>query len=115
MKGSPPQTLAGNNYNKFAGLPVPAMKAYNIACEIAMLYEIVNAQRNTKRELCEILKAQLDTKRDAKPPESDSEPEHFEYWTSIWRTSTSMTRATPASPWEAPPSTLATPTPSTKY
>ena len=81
MKGSPPQTFAGNNYDEFAGLPVPAMKAYNIACEIAMPYEIV--QHNTKGELCEILNAQLDTKRDAKPPESDSEPKIFEYWTSI--------------------------------
>ena len=77
MKGSPPQTLAGNNYDKFAGLPVPAMKAYNIACEIAMLYEIVNTQCNTKRELCEILNAQLDTKREAKPLKSESEPENF--------------------------------------
>ena len=53
----------------------------------------------TVNELSDTLNAHLDTKRDAKPPESDSEPKHFEYWMSIWRTSTSMTRATRLSIW----------------
>ena len=65
MKGSPPQTPAGNNYNKFACLPGPVMEDFTLKCKDALLYEIISAQQ--------------DINQNAKPPKSDSEPEHFEY------------------------------------
>ena len=41
------------------------MKAFTLECKDALLYEIFTAQH--------------DTKQDAEPPESDSEPEYFQY------------------------------------